>query len=204
MPMSCLLLLISDRSGSILHQPVKWRVPCFPSCLEGSRALPSAFHEDLWACHEDLWAWQAADEESNATLFGTDQRSAAAKVRELLTSAAGAAKEELLASARDVANRVLPMAQLTDALSHDAPEENRKLDPIEVSFPSLRRSRPGIDEDQRQASSSGRRPMLNHAAGHQERHMESALLQGQLDAQATLLTGDLVASEGIGLGFRCC
>lgn len=75
---------------------------------------------------------QDVTETSSVNLFGTDQGSAAFKTRELLSEAAGAAKEELVQEARAVASAVLPMDDLPPSPSTLVSHSSQPLTPIKV------------------------------------------------------------------------
>ena len=70
-------------------------------------------------------------------LFGTDERSAAFKARDLLNAATGAAREELLAEARAVVAAVLPLDQLPDTGPSAAPRASQQLEPVQVCLLEL-------------------------------------------------------------------
>ena len=69
----------------------------------------------------------------SASLFGADQNSSAAKARDLLNSAAGAAKQELLNEARSIVAEVLPIDQLPSSLGTLHQHSSQPLKPIEVT-----------------------------------------------------------------------
>ena len=77
-------------------------------------------------------------EDKEASLYGSDESSAAGKARDLLDAAKGAAKQESVQEARSLTAAVLPLNSLPAVHSAPTPAPSHPLSPIHVRTSSLK------------------------------------------------------------------